>query len=43
MCIWVILNKENFYSSLTNSKNTDKEYAHALNVWKKFEMGTIKV
>ena len=34
--------KENFYSSLTGKKNSDKEYAHVLNVWKKFEMKMVK-
>ena len=34
--------KENFYSSLTNRKITDEEYEHVLNVWKKFEMKTMK-
>ena len=32
--------KEKFYSSLTNRKITDNE--HVLNVWKKFEMKTMK-
>ena len=35
-------NKENFYSSLTHRKISDKEYEHVLNVWKKFEMKTMK-
>ena len=30
------------YSSLTDRKITDKEYEHHLNVWKKFEMKTMK-
>ena len=34
--------KEKFYSSLTDSKITDKEYEHVLNVWNKFEMKTMK-
>ena len=34
--------KEKFYSSLTNRKISDKEYAHVLNVWNKFEMKTMK-
>ena len=25
--------QENFYSSLTGKKSSDKEYDHALNVW----------
>ena len=33
---------EKFYRSLTNRKITDKEYEHVLNVWKKFEMKTMK-
>ena len=34
--------KEKFYSSLTDRKISDKEYEHVLNVWKKFEMKTMK-
>ena len=34
--------KEKFYNSLTDGKITDKEYEHVLNVWKKFEMKTMK-
>ena len=34
--------KEKFYSSLTNRKISNKEHEHVLNVWKKFEMKTIK-
>ena len=34
--------KENFYSSLTTRKVTDRKYEHVLNVWNKFEMKTIK-
>ena len=34
--------KETFYSSLTYRKINDKEYEHVLNVWKKFEMKTMK-
>ena len=34
--------KEKFYSSLTDKKITNKEYEHVLNVWKKFEMKTMK-
>ena len=34
--------KGRFYSSLTGRKITGKEYEHVLNVWKKFEMKTMK-
>ena len=34
--------KENFYSSLTDRKISDKEYKHALNIWNKFELKAIK-
>ena len=34
--------KEKFDSSLTNRKISDKEYEHVLNVWKNFEMKTMK-
>ena len=34
--------KEKFYSSLTSKKIKDKEYEHVLNVWKKFELKTMK-
>ena len=34
--------KEKFYSSLTDRKISDKEYEHVLNVWKNFEMKTMK-
>ena len=34
--------KEEFYSSLTGKKISDKEYKHVLNVWNKFEMKTMK-
>ena len=34
--------KEKFYSSLTGKKISGKEYKHVLNVWKKFEMKTMK-
>ena len=34
--------KEKFYSSLTGRKISDKEYENFLNVWKKFEMKTMK-
>ena len=34
--------KEKFYSWLTDRKNSDKEHEHVLNVWKKFEMKTMK-
>ena len=37
-----LLSKENFYSSLTGRKITDKEHRHALCVWNKFEMETMK-
>ena len=33
---------ENFYSSLTHRKITDKEYEHVFNVWEKIEMKTMK-
>ena len=35
-------NKEKFYSSLTNTKITDKEYEYDTKVWKTFEMKTMK-
>ena len=34
--------KERFSSSLTDIKISDTEYEHVLNVWKKFEMKTMK-
>ena len=34
--------KEKFYSSLTGKKIRDKEYEHVLDVWKKFELKTMK-
>ena len=34
--------EEKVYSSLTGRRITDKEYEHALNVWNKFEMKTMK-
>ena len=34
--------KEKFYSSLTGKKIKDKEYEHVLDVWKKFELKTMK-
>ena len=34
--------KEKFYSSLNDRKISDKEYEHVLNVWKNFEMKTMK-
>ena len=37
-----LLNKENFISSLTDRKITDKEYEHVLGVWNKSEMKTMK-
>ena len=35
-------NKEKFYSSLTNTTITDKEYEYVTKVWKKFAMKTMK-
>ena len=37
-----LTSKENFYSSLTGKRNSDKEYDHALKVWNKFEIKTMK-
>ena len=37
-----MLSKENFYSSLTGRKITEKKHRHALWVWNKFEMETMK-
>ena len=37
-----LASKENFYSSLTGTKMSDKEYDHVLNVWNKIEMKTMK-
>ena len=34
--------KEKFYSSLTDRKITNKASEHVPNVWKKFEMKTMK-
>ena len=34
--------KEKFYSSLTDRKISDKEYAHVINVWKIHEIKTMK-
>ena len=34
--------KEKFYISMTKKKVTDKEYAHVLKVWNKFDMKTMK-
>ena len=34
--------KEKIYSSLTDTKGSDKEYEHGLNVWGKYEMKTMK-
>ena len=34
--------KEKFYSLLTDRKISDKKHEHALNVWNKFEMKTMK-
>ena len=35
-------NKERFYSLLTGTKISDKKYEHALKIWNKFEMKTMK-
>ena len=35
-------NREKFYSSLTDKKNSDKEYKHVLKVLNKSEMKTMK-
>ena len=37
-----LLRKKQFYSFLTGRKITDKEHEHALNIWNKFEMKTMK-
>ena len=37
-----LTSKEEFHSSLTDRKIADKEYEHGFNVWKKFEMKTMK-
>ena len=37
-----VARKENFYSSLTRGKVTDKEYECVLNVWNKFETKAMK-
>ena len=34
--------KETFYSSLTSINISDEEYEHAINVWNKFDMKTMK-
>ena len=34
--------KERFYSLLTGRRITNEEYEHVFNVWKKFEMKTMK-
>ena len=34
--------KEKFYSSLTDRKISYKEYAHVINVWKIYEIKTMK-
>ena len=34
--------KYNFYSLLTGGKISDKKYEHALKVWDKFELRTMK-
>ena len=31
-----------FYSSLTDTKNSDKEYEHVRKVWNTFDMKTMK-
>ena len=38
----VLPSKEKFYSFLTDRKVSDKEYEHFVNVWKNFEIKTIK-
>ena len=37
-----MLSKGKLYSSLTGTKNSDKEYEHVLKVLNKFEMKTMK-
>ena len=37
-----LLSKGKLYSSLTGTKNSDKEYEHVLKVWNKREMKTMK-
>ena len=37
-----LTSKEKFYSSLTDRKITEKECEHVINVWKIFEMKTMK-
>ena len=37
-----LLSKEKFYSSLTGKKISAEENKHDVNVWKKFEMKTMK-
>ena len=37
-----LCSKEEFYSLLTGTKNSDKEYEHVLKFWNKFEMKTMK-
>ena len=37
-----LLSKEKFYSSLTGTNLSDKEYDHILKVWNKFETETMK-
>ena len=37
-----LASKEKFYSSLTDKTISDKGYEHALKVWNKFEMKTMK-
>ena len=38
-----LTSKERFYSSLTDKKISDKDYDQILNIWKEFEMETIKI
>ena len=33
---------ENFYSSLTSKKNSEKEYEYVVKVWNTFQMKTMK-
>ena len=37
-----LLEKEKFYSKLNDRDITDEEYEHAKNVWKEFEMETMR-
>ena len=38
-----LTNKEKICSSLTDRKNSDREYEHALNFWIKFELKRMKI